>query len=187
MARVVGVLALLWVVVGRSAGARADEPPAKQAAAPARASDDRGGATGHRLTSDLDGTYITVGPVAGALVIQDSWNSAVGAELSLVRLREHRLPALLGISLGGVVFDDRKGVRTWAELELGVDRGPVKWGLSGGLAVELDRTLPPHFGAQATLWVFAGIVPYVRIGTLVESGSFFETGVMIKVPVKIRY
>ena len=188
MARVVSLAALLWVVVGSPGRAQAAEPSEKEGAAvPARATEDRMPDGRHRLTSDLNGTYLTVGPVAGALAIQDSWNSAVGAELSLVRLREGCLPALLGVSIGGVVFDDRKGARTWAELELGIDRLPVKFGVSAGLAVELDRTLPPHFGAQATLWVFAGVVPYVRIGTLVESGSFFEAGVMIKVPVKIRY
>jgi hypothetical protein len=159
--------------LARSGVAHAEEPKKAEA--------------GHRLTSDLDGTYLTVGPVAGALAIQNNWNSAVGAELSLVRLREGRVPALFGISLGGVVFDDRPGARTWAELELAIDRFPVKFGLSGGLAIEWDRVEPPLFGAQGTLWVFAGIVPYVRVGTLEELGAFFEAGVMIKIPVKIRY
>jgi hypothetical protein len=139
------------------------------------------------MAGDLDGTYLTAGPVAGALAIQDTWNSAVGAELSLVRLREGRLPALLGVSVGGVVFDRTPGLRSWAELEAGIDRLPVKLGLSVGLAAQLDRVLPPRFGAQATLWVFAGIVPYVRIGVLDELGSYFEAGLMIKIPVKIRY
>ncbi len=151
--------------------------------------------SGHRLNSYLDGTYLTLGPVAGALAIENSWNSAVGAELSIVRLREGHLPALLGVSLGAVVFDDRMGTRTWAELEVGFDnllgwrlgRFAPKFGLSGGLAVEFDRVRPPRLGAQGTFWIFAGIVPYVRIGTLEEVGTFFEAGVMIKVPVKIRY
>jgi hypothetical protein len=140
-----------------------------------------------RSTADLDGTYLTVGPVAGALASQEQWDSAVGAELSLVQLREGCIPALLGFSFGGVVFDDRPGTRTWLEAELAIDRLPVKLGLSGGLAAELDRVRPPRFGTQATLWAFAGIVPYVRVGWLDETGSFFETGVMIKIPVKIRY
>jgi len=139
------------------------------------------------MTSDLDGTYLTAGPVAGALVIQDNWNSAVGAELSLVRLREGRWPALYGISVGGVVFDQRQGMRTWAEVELAIDKLPVTFGVSGGLAIEFDQVIPPHYGAQATLWFFAGVVPYVRVGTLESYGGFFEAGVMIKVPVKIRY
>ena len=139
------------------------------------------------MAGDLDGTYLTAGPVAGALAIQDTWNSAVGAELSLVRLREGQFPALLGVSVGGVVFDSAPGLRSWAEVELGIDRWPVKFGVSAGLAAQFDRVVPPHFGAQATLWVFAGIVPYVRIGVLEELGSYFEAGLMIKIPVKIRY
>ena len=142
---------------------------------------------GHRMTSDLNGTYLTAGPVAGAVNVEHNWNSAVGAELSLVRLREGRLPALLGVSFGGVVFDDRPGARTWAEVELGIDRLPVKFGLSAGLAIEWDRVRPPRLGAQGTLWLFAGIVPYVRVGRLEEVGTFFEAGLMIKIPVKLRY
>lgn len=153
----------------------------------ARAEEPEGHVAGHRMAGDLDGTYLTAGPVAGALAIQDTWNSAVGAELSLVRLREGRFPALVGVSLGGVVFDSAPGLRSWAEVELGIDRFPVKFGVSAGLAAQFDRVVPPHFGAQATLWVFAGIVPYVRVGVLEELGSYFEAGLMIKIPVKIRY
>jgi hypothetical protein len=172
---------LLYVVVGTSAIAAAEEAKAPSTAAPAAA------AVQHPMTSDLDGLYLTLGPVAGALHIQDTWNSAVGGEVSLVYLREHRWPALFGISVGGVVFDQRDGIRTWAEAELAIDKLPVKLGVSGGLAIEFDRTIPPHFGVQGTLWVFAGVVPYVRVGTLESYGAFFEAGVMIKIPVKIRY
>jgi hypothetical protein len=89
--------------------------------------------------------------------------------------------------VGGLVFDSRPGLRSWAELEVGIDALPVKFGVSAGVAALFDRVIPPHYGAQATLWVFAGIVPYVRVGTLDELGGYFEVGVMIKVPVKIRY
>ncbi len=176
------VLGLL-VLVGADVGlARAEGPAAKP---PGR--EPGMSVAGHRMASDLDGYYLTIGPVAGALAIQHNWSSAVGAEVSLVRLREGCVPALLGVDVGAVVFDDRTGTRAWAELELGVDRLPVKFGLSAGLAAEFDRVLPPRFGAQATLWLFAGVVPYVRVGVLEEAGEFFEAGVMIKIPVKIRY
>jgi hypothetical protein len=153
----------------------------------ARAEEPKEQVAGHRRASDLDGTYLTAGPVAGAQAAQDTWNAAAGAELSLVRLREGTFPALLGVSVGGLVFDSVPGLRSWAEVELGVDALPVKFGVSAGFAAQFDRVIPPHFGAQATLWVFAGIVPYVRVGTLDELGSYFEVGVMIKIPVKIRY
>jgi hypothetical protein len=143
--------------------------------------------SGHRLTADLDGTYVTAGPVAAAQASQNNWNSAVGAELSLVHLREGAWPALFGIALGGVVFDSEPGLRTWIEAEAAIDRLPVKLGISAGFAAKWDRVDPPHLGAQATLWAFAGVVPYVRIGALDGLGSYFEVGLMIKVPVKIRY
>jgi hypothetical protein len=139
------------------------------------------------MASDLDGTYLTAGPLAAAVASDVGWNAAVGAELSLVHLRERHFPALLGLSVGGLVFDSRPGLRSWAELELATDALPVKLGLSAGLAAQFDRVAPPHYGAQATVWLFAGVVPYVRVGTLEELGSYFELGVMIKIPVKIRY
>lgn len=140
----------------------------------------------------MDGHYLTIGPVAGAAYAQHSWNSFVGAELSWVRLRERRMPAAWGVSLGAVSWGSRSGGKLWGELEVAFRRPFSRVGLPGlGLAlgptVEVDDVLAPRWGAQGTLWIFAGIIPYVRVGAVAGEGAFFETGVMIKIPVKIRY
>jgi hypothetical protein len=140
----------------------------------------------HRVTS-LDGMWLTAGPIAGAVHLDDTWNSAVGAELSVVRVRESDRVSALGLTLGFVTFDEREGSRVSAELQAGMDVYGIGWGLSAGVAGEFDQVIPPRLGAQGTLWLFAGIVPYVRAGVLEETGAFVETGVMIKIPLRIRY
>lgn len=168
------------------AGARtahAEEPPAPTApAAPA---------PDHRSVANLDGHYLTIGPVAGAARAEDTWNSFVGAELSWVRVREHRTPAALGIALGAVSWSGLPGGKGWVELEVGfknpVPGIPLSVGLGAGPVVELDRVDPPRWGAQGTLWFFAGFIPYVRVGAVEDRGVFVEAGLMIKIPRKILY
>jgi hypothetical protein len=144
-------------------------------------------ARAHQSTANLDGHYLTIGPVAAAAWAQDSWVSAVGAEVSWIRLREHRMPAAYGLAVGGVRFGDRDGARFWLELEFAVKRPlPFALGLSAGLTLDLPGADPPRYGAQGTLWVFAGVIPYLRIGSVMETGTFVEAGLMIKLPVKIR-
>jgi hypothetical protein len=147
---------------------------------------------GHGKASSLDGHYLSIGPVAGATTLDDTWTSVVGAELSWVLVREGRIPAGLGVALGAVSFAGEPGGQAWFELEAGLDRlGPLKLGLGLGPVMRFDGIEPPRFGGQATLWIFAGVLPYVRTGVLAgdgpRSGSFVELGVMIKIPTKILY
>jgi hypothetical protein len=140
----------------------------------------------HPVTS-LDGLWLTAGPIAGAVHLHDSWNSLVGAELSVVRLREADKVSVLGLAGGFVVFDEREGARVWTELELGTSFGSFGVGVSAGVTAEFDQVVPPRWGTQGTLWLYAGIVPYVRVGVVEETGRYVETGVMIKVPLRILY
>jgi hypothetical protein len=142
----------------------------------------------HRSTANLDGHYLTIGPVAGAAFLENSWISFAGAEVSWMRVREHRIPAAFGIDVGAVSYGELPGGRLWAELQVAFDRpGPLAFGFSAGPTLEVDRVNPPHWGGQATFWIFAGVIPYLRAGTIEERGSFIELGLMIKLPVKIRY
>jgi hypothetical protein len=136
-----------------------------------------------RSPSDLDGIYLTLGPVGAASRVADSWYSAVGGELSIVDVVEHRFPAALGVSGGGVSYAGRAGGRLWLEAESGISR-PLPMGLGIGVAAEVDRVRPPRLGPEATLWIYWGIVPYVRIGTVRETGSFVEAGLMLKIPAR---
>lgn len=141
-----------------------------------------------RPSSDLDGWYLTLGPVATAISIENSWDGAAGGEVSVVRVAERRIPAAVGMALGGVSYSERKGGRLWLDAELAFSRHlPVAVGLGLGVTAEVDPVRPPRWGAQGTLWVFAGIIPFVRVGTVEEAGAFFEVGLMLKIPVKFRY
>ena len=133
--------------------------------------------------ADLDGWYLTIGPVGAASHVAGDWLSAFGLEASVVRVTEHGLPGAIGLCGGGVSYAGRAGGRLWAEIEVGLG-SPLPLGLGVGAAVEVDPVEPPRSGVEATLWAYAGLVPYVRVGTVKISGGFIEAGVMIKVPVR---
>lgn len=140
-------------------------------------------APGVGSTASLDGLYFTLGPVAAAVRLDRDWTSAAGLEASLVRVRERQLPAAYGLSLGAFRYTDRDGGRVWLEAESALKRPlPVAVGLGLGAMVDLDEIRPPRWGVQSTLWIFVGIVPYVRVGVAQENGGFVEAGFMIKVP-----
>jgi len=133
--------------------------------------------------ANLDGLYLTVGPLGGATRVEGAWTTGAGAELSLVRVTERCLPAALGIAAGGVGYTSRAGGRLWLEAEAAIGRPlPVAVGLGLGTAAEVDAVRPARFGAQATLWLFTGILPYLRAGAVQGAGAFVEAGIMIKIP-----
>jgi len=136
--------------------------------------------------ANLDGWYLTIGPVAAAARVAGSWWSAVGLEVSIVDVAEHALPAALGICGGGVSYAGRAGGRLWLEAEIAVAR-PIPVGLGVGGAAEVDPVEPPRLGVEATVWLFAGLVPYVRVGTVKTTGGFVEAGLMVKIPVRFLY
>jgi hypothetical protein len=127
--------------------------------------------------------YLALGPVGSALRIEDQWDGAFGGEMSLLRVRERDLVSALGIEVGGQRFSERQGGLVWVDLFAG-HRRPwgVTVGASMGVTAEVDQVRPPRWGAQGSLWVFAGIVPYVRAGAVQNSGVFFDMGVKIVLP-----
>lgn len=137
-----------------------------------------------RATNDLDGFYVTVGPVGSLTRVQDDWVTGGGGELSFLFIREHRFPAALGLAGGGVAYAARDGGRLWLEVEAALNEPlPLPLGLAVGLASEVDQTRPARLGTQATLWTqILGVVPFVRVGEVELAGQFVELGVMIKLP-----
>ncbi len=132
----------------------------------------------------LDGLVLSLGPVGAAVRVRDQWTSAAGAEASLLRIRERDLPAAVGVSFGGLGYTDRRGGRFWLEAEAGIN-APMVFGLALGTTADVQPDGRFRVGAQATLWILAGVVPYARIGTIAELGPFVEAGIMIKLPVRI--
>mgnify|MGYP001589477805 CR=1 FL=1 len=132
----------------------------------------------------LDGVYLTLGPLGVLTRVHGQTTTGTGLELSVVHVDEHAWLAAYGVAVGGVGYTERDGGRLWLEAEVAHQGSlPVAIGLGLGVTAEVDPVRPPRFGAQATLWVFAGIVPYVRVGTLAQAGTYLEAGIIIKVPV----
>jgi hypothetical protein len=151
------------------------------AAPPTETSSPRPGAL--PSAADLDGLYVAVGPVGSAISIEGAWTGGFGGELTVARVCERRALAAIGGAAGALRFAERDGGLVWVDALVGTRRLlGIPVGVSGGLAVQVDEVVPPRFGAHATLWVWAGVQPYVRVGELERSGRFVEAGVKIPLP-----
>lgn len=140
-----------------------------------------------RYTGDLDGEYVFLGPVGGAVQIEDAWDGAFGAQLGVIRVREQRVLSAAGLMLAGNRYSARDGGRLWLECVVGSRRipglGRTLVGISAGPALELGSVQHPRGGVTGSAWLFAGVIPYVRGGTFDEAGSFVEVGLALALPV----
>ncbi|HVV83152.1 MAG TPA: hypothetical protein VHE35_08725 [Kofleriaceae bacterium] len=136
-----------------------------------------------RSTADLDGTYLWLGPSGAAARIDGGWYSSWGGGLQLLRVREHARLGVVGGWLSGIHYAGRDGGRVALEAVVGTRRlfGPVV-GLSAGPVLELGERHHPWAGAQASAWLWAGISPYVRVGTVQDAGGYVELGVQVSLP-----
>ena len=167
------------LLLARGAGtAHADPPVPTAAPAP--------GVPPGRPAADLDGVYVTIGFVGAAVHVAGDWYSGAGGEIGVVRVSERRLPAAIGLCGGGLSYAGRDGGRLWLEVEAAVERPlPFALGLGLGATAEVDPVRVPRLGFEATLWAFAGAIPYLRAGWQQESGTFVEIGLMVKAPIHI--
>jgi hypothetical protein len=136
-----------------------------------------------RSPTDLDGVYLALGPV-GALVRSDgAWDGAFGGEASIWRVREHEILSAAGLGFGGQKFAEGNGGRLWADV-LAAHRTAfgVAIGLGAGVTAQIDEVVPPKWGGHGTLWVYAGIVPYVRVGGVEGRGVFVDVGLKVVLP-----
>jgi hypothetical protein len=140
-----------------------------------------------RAVADLDGLYLWLGPSAGAGYLAASWDSVVGADVAVLRVREHQRLGVIGASIGAARWTARGGGRAWLEAIAGTrvaDRTMV--GVSAGGIVELSDVEHPRPGAMVGAWVFCGVTPYVRVGVVDSYGAVVELGVHIALPVLRR-
>ena len=140
------------------------------------------GPSGFAKTSDLNGLYLWLGPLGAASYVDADWDSTIGADATLLRVRESAL-AVIGGSFGGSRWTERGGGRLWVDAIAG-----TRWfgrivGVSAGPIVELADLEHPRFGASLGIWAFVGIAPYVRVGSVQELGTFGEVGIHIALPV----
>ncbi len=152
----------------------APDPPARQAPAPAPVLGP---------TWDLDGLYLWLGPTGGAGWEGSQWDSTIGGDASLIRVREHELVGAVGATLGAARWTVRGGGRAWLDGVLGTPAFGRMFGVSAGPIVELSDVMHPHVGGSVGVWAFVGVTPYARFGAIDGLGAFAEVGLHIALPV----
>lgn len=136
----------------------------------------------HEPSWDLDGNYLWLGPSGAASWVDSRWDSTIGGDLSIVRVREGERLGVLGGTLGASRWTVRGGGRIWLDALVGTRLGRMV-GLSLGPMVELGELAHPRFGGSLGIWGFLGVTPYLKAGAVQELGGFVEAGVHIALPV----
>ncbi|MBP6630858.1 MAG: hypothetical protein KBG28_22990 [Kofleriaceae bacterium] len=111
-------------------------------------------------------------------------DSAFGGHLAWTRLRQHgRVPV---VGLGAAVVRPARASTARLTLEGLAGRRLRPWlalGLSLGPALELRQNAPARAGVTGSLWLFAGVSPFVRATTTTDGATVLEAGLEIAVPV----
>jgi hypothetical protein len=153
---------------------------------PPRSGEPRVGPSGERPSWDLDGLYLWLGPEGAASRVERAWDTAFGAEATVVRVREADALGVIGGSAGASLWTARSGGRIWVDAVAGTRLGGRMYGATLGPLVELSALAHPRFGASVGVWAFFGVAPYARIGIVDELGAFAEVGLHIALPVLRR-
>ena len=175
-----GVLTAIGILSSGVSGASAD--PVTPPDPPPRRGPPVVGPSRIPPTSDLDGLYVWLGPVGAAGRLDASWDSAFGAALSIVRVRERTVLGAVGATAGASLWTARGGGRLWLDGVAGTRLGGCVLGASIGPIVELGEVRHARVGGAVGLWAFFGPTPYARVGVL-EDGAFVEVGLHLALPV----
>lgn len=136
---------------------------------------------GFRPSWDLDGTYLWIGPVGAATRAAGDWDSTVGGQLAVIRIRERRSLGAIGAAFGASLWTSRGGGRLWLDAIAGTRLGKMI-GLSAGPLLELSDERHPRIGGSVGAWAFLGVTPFARVGYVDELGGFAEIGLHIALP-----
>jgi len=141
---------------------------------------------------DLDGLYLWLGPTGAASwgrgpeQMTSQWDSTIGANATLIVIRERDALAAAGGSLGASKWTERGGGRIWIDALAGTRLGGHMVGASLGPILELSDVSHPHAGASFGIWAFFGVTPYARVGAVDGLGAFAEVGLHLALPVLRR-
>jgi hypothetical protein len=135
---------------------------------------------------DLDGTYLWLGPMGTATHVDTDWDSTIGGQAAVTRVRERNALAAVGGAFGASLWTERRGGRLWLDVIAATRIGGWMVGASAGPILELHSTQHPRVGGTVAVWGFVGITPFARVGAVDELGWFGELGVCIALPVLKR-
>ncbi len=135
-------------------------------------------------SANLDGNHLWLALWGARTEAAYGYDSCVGGELAITRVREGEALGLVGGTLGGGRYAESDDKRLWANAVAGTRRG-TGWMLGGsaGAVLELSPTARPKLGATVGVWAFVGVVPFARVGAMEGRGAFLELGVEIALPV----
>lgn len=136
---------------------------------------------------DLDGLYVWLGPSGAATYVDTDWDSTIGGDLSIMRIRERNTVGAIGASFGGARWTVRGGGRIWLDAIAGTRVFGRMTGISAGPILELSELAHPRVGGSFGLWTFVGVTPYARVGAVTDLGAFVEVGIHIALPVLRRH
>lgn len=139
----------------------------------------------------LDGFHVAVGPLGAVTRASGEWDGNFGVGAQVMRIREESIVTSLGVGAGASRYaraDDaglgRGSGRVWLESSAGFRLpGGLVMGLGAGVVAEVDAIRPARWGAQGTVWVFAGVIPYVRVGSVEKNGAYIDFGIKVALPV----
>jgi hypothetical protein len=138
-------------------------------------------AANFRPSWDLDGTYLWIGPLGTATYAEDDWDSTIGGQLAILRIRERRALGAIGGSFGASRWTSGSGYRLWLDAIAGTRLGKMI-GVSAGPLLELSDERHPRVGGSVGVWAFLGVTPYARVGVVDRNGAFAEIGLHIALP-----
>jgi hypothetical protein len=179
------LLSPLLVIVSALAGSAYADPDPTTRTTPdpvPRTQQPHSGPDALHPTWDLDGTYLWLAPTGAAVHVDGAWDSLFGADLAVVRVREHATLGTIGGDFGGARYTERDGGRLWLDGLLGTRLGRMV-GVSAGATLELADTAHPRFGGSVGVWAFLGVTPYAKVGAAQGLGMFAEIGIHIALPV----
>ncbi len=131
----------------------------------------------------VDGTYLLLGPSLASVREEQQWEVLAGGQLTLLRIAERATLAAVGVAVGVARPAVADRPRLWSEVIVGARPAGVLAGLAGGGGVEFSPVQQPRWRAHLGVWIFAGAVPYARVGVLQGGGVFAEVGVQIDLPI----
>ncbi len=136
---------------------------------------------------DLDGYYLWLGPVGAASHLDAQWDSTIGVDATVIRVRERDRLGVVGGTLGASKWTVRDGGQVWIDALGGTRLLGYMVGASAGPLLEFSDVAHPHVGGSLGVWAFAGVTPYARFGEVEGLGSFVELGLHIALPVIRRH
>lgn len=138
------------------------------------------------LLAPRNATHLALGPQVSAIQYDSAWDSEVGGEVHLARLRKSRILSVVGGGLGIASFGEGEQVQLSLDLYAGTQAlTPLPIGVSVGPLLEVFPHGRPQVGGRASLWAYYGVMPYAALSWL--SGPNAPTSPSVEIGLKIPF